>query len=287
MKKITYIACLFFIVFPSIINAQIPFLERKLKKANNELVKEVRKGVREEMKEEGKREGKEALDKITYENDTRYAVPDNPVQATIAIRIKSYKRNGKLDNTSTMKLVFGPTGEIMIMNEGGKQESRMLFDYEGAAMYMLNVKEKIATKMPMINFQKMASKIGEMSNDPEKSEGQWKKTTEHKTINGYPCRKYTFIDEDKNKMVMWFTQAIEIDLSDNHLFGGKIKDFSTKGEQSKNLNAPQGLMVRSLFYNEGADTPSSQMDIVTFDKTYDPAYFNMKDYKINDVMNQL
>lgn len=281
-------ALLFSFLIPSICHAQIPSFRNEIRKAHSEIREETREVVREEMKEEGKEEGREALEEITYENDSRYPSPENRVQATIGMEMKSFKNNGKVKNTTRMKIVFGPTGECMIMNEGTKNETQMLFDYEGAATYMVNVEQKTAMKMPMINFQKMAEKLAE-NVDIEQSTGTWEKTNEHQTINGYDCRKYVYTAEEGTKMVMWFTKAISIDLSDNHLFGGQIKDYSFDDQPStaQNLNAPSGLMVRSTIYEEGEDEPSTQTDITTFEKTYDPRYFDLTGYKIIDVLGKL
>lgn len=274
-------------LIPNICQAQIPFLRGEARRAHN-VAKDIAKDkLEEEGKEKGKEEAREAIDKITYENDDRYPTPENRVQATIGMEMKSFKNNGKLKNTNNMKIVFGPTGECMIMNEGTKNETMMLFDYEGAATYMVNVEQKTATKMPMINFQKMAEKMAQ-NVDTDNSAGTWEKTNEHKTINGYDCRKYIYTNEDEDRMVMWFTKDISIDLRGNHLFGGQIKDYSFDDQPAtqQNLNAPSGLMVRSLFYEKGDDTPSTQMDISTFEKSYDPEYFDLTGYKIIDVLGK-
>lgn len=277
---------LFSFLTPSICLAQIPSFRNEIKKAHSEIREETRKVVKEEMKEKGKEEGREALEEITYENDSRYPSPENRVQATIGMEMKSFKNNGNVKNTTQMKIIFGPTGECMIMNEGTKNETLMLFDYEGAATYMVNAEQKTAMKMPMINFQKMAEKLAE-NMDVEESTGTWEKTNEHQTINGYDCRKYVYTAEEGTRMVMWFTKDVSIDLSDNHLFGGQIKDFSSNKTFQKNLNAPSGLMVRSTIYEEGEDDPSTQMDITTFEKTYDPSYFDLTGYKVIDVLGKL
>lgn len=273
---------------PNLCQAQIPFLRGEARRAHNVAKDIVKDKLEEEGKEKGREEAREVIDNITYENDDRYPTPENRVQATIGMEMKSFKNNGKVKNTNLMKIVFGPTGECMIMNEGTKNETMMLFDYEGAATYMVNVEQKTATKMPMINFQKMAEKMAQGA-DTEDPSGTWKKTNEHKTVNGYNCRKYIYTSEEGDRMVMWFTKDISIDLSENHLFGGQIKDYSHDDQPAtqQNLNAPSGLMVRSVFYEKGKDNPSTQMDINTFKKSYDPEYFDLTEYKIIDILGKL
>lgn len=281
--SITTILLLIFVV-PA--QAQRGFIKGKIKS-------KVRKDMREKHAEPQREKGRKAIEDITYENDTRYPVPENPVQATLVMKMQSFKKNGKLDDTNTAKMVFGETGECMIMNEGDKNESRMLFDYKGAATYMVNQKEKTAMKMPMINFQKMAEKMADgMGGEIDEDSGTWQRTNEQQTINGFNCRKYIYTNsKEKTKIDAWVTEDISIDLSGNHLFGGQIKDFSKNYTPDSNRkldeNLPRGLMVRSVFYEKNRDKPSSQMDLTTFEKSSDPKYFDLSDYEVSDILGKL
>lgn len=287
MKKIYlfFLATLLLFSFTESAQAQHNFIKQKIKK-------KVRDDMKEKYAEPEREKGKEALKDITYENDTRYPVPENPVKATLSLKNSSFKKNGKLKESSNSKMVFGNTGECMIMNEGEKNESRMLFDYKGAATYIIDTKEKTATKMPMINFQSLAQKMAEGRVDSEDSNGEWKKTDEQKKINGYNCRKYEYTNtEEKTKMEAWVTQDISIDLSGNHLFGGQIRDFSTDPSISKSNktdeNIPKGVMIRSVHYEKNRDTPSMQMEITSYKESSDPKYFDLSEYEIKDVLDDL
>jgi hypothetical protein len=168
----------------------------------------------------------------------------------------------------------------------------MLFDYKGAATYMINEKDRTAIKMPMINFQKMAEKMANSQGDIDDDSGQWQRTDEQKEINGYNCRKYIYLNPKENtKMYAWVTQDISIDLSGNHLFGGQIKDFSKNAPKMDTAkldkNYPRGMMVRSVYYEKNRDTPSMQTDITTFKKSSDPKYFDLSDYEVNDILGKL
>lgn len=263
------------------LQAQRGFIKRKIKK-----------DMKEKYAEPQKEKGREALEDITYENDSRYPIPENPVQATMVMETRNYKNNGKLKETMTVKLVFGETGECMIMNEGEKNETRMLFDYKGAATYMINTKQKTATKMPMINFQKMAERMARHNTDLDDDAGKWQRTDEKQEIHGHKCIKYIYTnDKEKTKMHAWVTQDISIDLSGNHLFGGQIRDFSNlsseKSTKKIDENFPRGMMVRGIYFDKNGDTPSMQMDITTFKKSSDPIYFDLSDYKVSDILGQL
>ena len=257
----------------------------------NKIKEKVQNDMKEKHAEPERQKGKKALEDITYENDTRHPVPENPVQATLVMEMKSYKKNGKLDDAITSKLVFGKTGECIIMNEGEKNETRMLYDYKGAATYMVNEKERTAIKMPMINFQKMIEGMAKSGFNSESTDaGTWERTNEQKEINGFMCQKYIYTNpEEKTKMDIWTTQDITIDLSGNHMMGGQIKDFSKmmEVEAVSNPNLPKGMMVRSVQYEKNRETPSSQMDILTFNKSSDPAYFDLSKYTVTDIMGKL
>lgn len=287
MKKIYFfsIISLIFLLIAPAAEAQRGIIKRKIK--NN-----VRNNMEEKYAEPEREKGKKALEDITYENDSRYPVPENPVQATMVIQMQSFKKNGKLDATNTTKMVFGHSGECMIMNEGEKNETRMLFDYNGAATYMVNEKDKTAMKMPMINFQKMAEKMAGSQIDAEDDTGEWQRTNEQKEINGYNCRKYVYTNtKEKTKMDAWVTPDISIDLSGNHLFGGQIRDFTNEMASKKTSqideNFPRGMMVRSIYFDKNSDKPSMIMDITTFTKASDPKYFDLSKYEINDILGKL
>ncbi len=264
MKSTLKISCIILLSFMYMvpIQAQRGMIKRKIKN-------EVREDMKEQHAEPQREKGGEAIKDITYENDERYPIPENPVKATLVMETKCFKNNGKLKETMTVKMVFGNTGECMIMNEGDKNEARMLFDYEGAATYMINEKGKTATKMPMINFQKMAKKKAESGVDFEDDNGEWKRTDEQQDIYGFNCRKYIYTNKkEKTKMYAWVSQDINIDLNGNHLFGGQIKDFSKMASSNKiknvDENFPRGMMVRNVYFEKNSDTPSMQMDITTF-----------------------
>ncbi|WP_026451685.1 hypothetical protein [Aequorivita capsosiphonis] len=287
MKKIYRISLttLLLLLFIAPAQAQRGFIKRKIKQ-------KVEKDMREKHAEPQREKGKKALEDITYENDTRYPVPENPVQATLVMQMQSFKKNGKLDDTNTTKMIFGKTGECMIMNEGDKNETRMLFDYKGAATYMINEKEKTAMKMPMINFQKMVEKMAKSQGDIDDNNGQWERTEEQKEINGYNCRKYIYLNaKEDTKMHAWVTQDISLDLSGNHLFGGQIRDFATETATDTTVkvdeNFPRGMMVRSIYFDKKSDKPSMITDITTFKKSSDPKYFDLSDYEINDILGRL
>ncbi len=287
MKKIHIfsLVAFMFLAFTAPVEAQRGFIRNKIKN-------KIKEDQKEKHAEPQREKGKKAIEDITYENDTRYKVPENPVKATLVMQMQSFKKNGKLDNTNTTKMVFGDTGECMIMNEGGKNESRMLFDYKGAATYMINEKDKTAMKMPMINFQKMVEGMAKGMGDIDENDGQWKRTNEQKEINGYNCRKYEYTNaKEKTRMDAWVTQDISIDLSENHLFGSQIKDFSTKtpseSPSKMDENYPRGLMVRSIYFQKNSDTPSMIMDITTIEKSSDPKYFDLSKYDVNDILDKL
>lgn len=287
MKKMQLFISLALVLsaFATPVAAQPGFIKNKIKN-------KIEKNMKEKYAEPQREKGREALKDITYENDSRYPIPENPVKATLAMETKTFKKNGKLQETHKAKIIFGDTGECMIMNEGEKNETRMLFDYKGAATYMIDTKEKVATKMPMINFQKIGEAMAKTEIDMEDDAGVWIKTDEKMKINGYNCQKYVYTNsKEKTRMDVWVTPDVTIDLSGNHLFGSQIKDFSAGSENvntnSLDENFPRGMMIRNVYYEKNRDTPSLQMDVTSFKNTSDPKYFDLSGYEINDILGKL
>lgn len=252
----------------------------------NKIRQNIEKDMEKKHLDPQREKGREAIRDVSYENDTRYPLPENRVKATLSMQTQTYKKNGQPDQLMTSKVVFGPTGECMIMNEGKKEETRMLFDYEGRANYMINVKDKTAMKMPMINFSKMAKRMAEKHPDINDDKGSWKKTAETQKIHGYNCRKYIYNDGEGNHMDVWVTKDIHLKLDNAYLFGSSIKDFSDQ-QGRVDENAPDGFMVRNVYYEKGRENPAMQTDITRFDKSYDAGYFDLSAYEINDVLGKL
>lgn len=274
-------ASFLFFLFAIPAQAQRSYIRSKIKE-------KVRADMKEKHAEPQRERGKEALRGITYENDTRYPEPENRVTATLTMQTQQFKKNGKLESTVTSKVVFGPTGECMIMNAGEKEEIRLVFDYEGAANYMVNVTDKTAVKMPLINFTRMAAGLSKNLPATKEDRGEWTKTSEQQTINGYACRKYIYTDDKGNHMDVWVTHDIHIDISENHLFGGSIRDFAAlQIDAEADENLPSGFMVRNVYFEKRAKSPSMQMDIIGFDESYDPQYFDLSEYGATDVLDML
>lgn len=295
--KTTYIitiTSLLFLFFTTSVQAQRGFIKRQIEK-------KIERDLEEKYDEAERERNKNVLEDGAYENDKRYSIPENPIQATLIMQTQTFKRNGELDDTMTIKLLFGKTGECMVMNEGEKNETRMLFDYIDAATYVMNEKEKTAMKMPMMNLQKMAENMSgnqtDIADDPwnpintEDNNSKWTRTNMQKDKNGYKCRKYVYLNtKEKTKIDAWFTQDISLDLSGNHLFGGQLKNFSSDSSSTipSNLdeNFPRGMMVQSIYFDTKRDTPTMQTDITTFKKSSNPEYFDLSEYEINDSMGK-
>jgi hypothetical protein len=259
------------------VDAQPPSVKRK-----------VQESMEEKYAEPQREKGREAIRGVSYENDTRFTDVENRVEATIDMEIKSFKKNGKEKDKTNTKIIFGPSGECMATGYGTNDETRIVFNYADAANYVVNVKDKTAMKMPLINVGKMVNRMSQAMPDAEEPHGSWKKTSEQQTINGFSSEKYVYTDNDGTSMEVWATQDITIDLRDNYLFGTQIKDYGIEMEGKQNIdpNIPRGMAVRTLSYDKNGDL-TNQMDITKFDKSYDPAYFDLKKYKVIDIIDKL
>jgi hypothetical protein len=254
----------------------------------------VRSKVRSDMEKKygdsSRKKGKSELEKITYENDKRYKDPVNRVQATIGFEDKELNKKGEVKKTSITKIVFGKTGECMVMDEGTKNETWMIFNYADKANYMVNVKDKSAMKMPLINLQKMAENAAkkEAERAGTDSKAGWKATGEKQVINGYNCTKFIYTyDTNPHYATMdaWVSTQVKMNLGDNYMFGARLNSYKFPANAGFK-DMVNGFMVRSILYNKKG-APVSQRDLSEFKQSADPKYFDLSGFKVNDVLGLL
>ncbi len=251
---------------------------------------QVKKDMEKKYADSQRVKGKMELEKITYENDKRYKDPVNKVQATISFEDKELNKKGEVKKTMVQKIVFGKTGECIVMNEGDKNESWMIYNYADKANYMVNVKQKTAIKMPLINMQKMAEAgaNAEAEKNTTDNHSSYKATGEKQNINGYNCTRYIYTYADNKKystMDMWLTNDISLNLGDNYMFGARLNAYKFPAN-SNNKEMKGGVMVRTVLYDKKG-SPVSQRDLKEFKKTADEQYFDLKGYKITDILSAL
>jgi len=254
----------------------------------------VRSKVRSDMEKKygdsSRKKGKSEIEKITYENDKRYKDPVNRVQATIGFEDKELNKKGEVKKTSVSRIVFGKTGECMVMDEGTKNETWMIFNYADKANYMVNVKDKSAMKMPLINMQKMAENAAkkEAERAGTDSKAGWKATGEKQVINGYNCTKFIYT-YDANphyaSMDVWVSTQVKMNLGDNYMFGARLNNYKFPANAGFK-DMVNGFMVRSILYNKKGQAVS-QRDLLEFKQSADPKYFDLSGFKVNDVLGLL
>jgi hypothetical protein len=251
---------------------------------------QIKKDMEKKYADSQRIKGKTELEKITYENDKRYKDPVNKVQATIAFEDKEFNKKGETKKTMLQKIVFGKNGECIVMNEGDKNESWMIYNYADKANYIVNVKEKTAIKMPLINMQKMAEAgaKAEAEKNGTTDHSSFKATGEKQNINGYNCVKYIYTYTDNKRystMDMWLTNDISLNLGDNYMFGARLNAYKFPAS-SQNKDIKGGVMVRTVLYDKNG-TAVSQRDLKEFKKVADEQYFDMSKFKVTDVMGLL
>ena len=252
--------------------------------------RQIKKDMEKKYADSQRVRGKTELEKITYENDKRYKDPVNKVQATISFEDKELDKKGEVKKATVQKMVFGKTGECIVMNEGDKNESWMIYNYADKANYMVNVKQKTAMKMPLINMQKMAEAgaKAEAEKGTTDNHSSFKATGEKQQINGYNCIKYVYTYNDNKKyatMDMWLTNDISLNLGDNYMFGARLNSYKFPSG-SKNNDMKGGFMVRTVLYDKNGK-PVSQRDLKEFKKSADEQYFDMSKFKVTDIMSAL
>jgi len=252
--------------------------------------RQVKKDMEKKYADPQREKGKAELEKITYENDKRYADPTNKVQATIAFEDKELNKKGEAKTTVVQKIVFGKTGECIVMNEGDKKETWMIYNYADKANYIVDVKKKTAIKMPLINMHKMTesgAKKNADKNDTISSNG-WKATGEEQNINGYNCKKYIYTYPDNksySSMDMWMSDEVKLNLGDNYMFGARLNAYKIPANPQYKEMA-HGFIVRSVLYDKKG-VAVSQRDLKEFKKSADEQYFDMSKFKVTDVMGVL
>jgi hypothetical protein len=233
-----------------------------------------------------RQKGRDAIHKQTYKNDKRYKDPINKVQATIVYVDKELKKNGDVKKTTIQKMVFGKTGECMVINDREKGETWIIYDYAEKANYMVNVKDKSATKMPLINMQKMLGH-GDDGSGTSYSKS-WTDTGEKQNIGGYNCEKFTYTYSDHSHystMDAWVSSEAKLSLGNDYMFGERLNQYKLPaGTRNKELN--DGFIVRAIFYDK-KNRPVLQRDLTQFTKTADEKYFDMSQFKVTDIIDQL
>lgn len=252
----------------------------------------VRRAIEKDMEhkyaDSQRTKGREELKKITYENDKRYSDPTNKVQATLVFEHKELDKKGEVKRTMQQRMVFGKTGECIVSNEGSKNESWMVYNYAEKANYMVIVKDKKATKMPLINMQKMAEASAKKEAAKPVAGDGWKATGEKQVINGYNCTlfKYTYTtDYHYSSFDAWVSKDVKLDLGDNYMMGARLGEYNFKGG-TVNKDMPNGFMVRMVIYDKKG-VAVSQRDLKEYKLSADEKYFDMSPFKVTDVMSVL
>jgi hypothetical protein len=253
----------------------------------------IRRGIERDMEKKHadpqRKKGKQEIEKVTYENDKRYQDPNNKVQATLAFETSDFDKKGGLKRKSSEKIIFGKTGECMVMQAGEKDETWMIFNYADKANYIVHLKDKSAMKMPLINMKKMAEKMAEKeAARAEDGEASWTATDEYQKINGYNCRKFVYTYRSNphfSSFDAWVSTEVKLDLSGNYILGARLESYKFP-DQPAMKDMINGFIVRSVLYNKKG-IMTSQRDLVTFSNNADEKYFDMSPFKINDVLSGL
>lgn len=250
----------------------------------------IERNMEQKYGEEQRAKGREEIKKVTYENDTRYKDPENKIQATLTFETSELNKKGEVKNKMKDKIVFGKIGECIVMQEGDKNEMWFIYNYADKANYMVNVKDKTAMKMPLINMKKMVEKMARKEAERmQKGDGAtWTATEEYQTINGYSCRKFVYTDSsqpDAATIDAWVSNDIHLDLNDNYMFGARLNAYRFP-DQPEYKDMVNGFIVRTITYDKKGNR-EMQRDLVAFEKSADERYFDMSVFKVNDILSGL
>lgn len=247
----------------------------------------IRNDIERKQAEKHKEKGVKAIEDITYENDTRYKDFKGKSHATLEFKNTDYDKKGNPKEPRIEKIVFGKTGECMVMNAGGKDETWMLANYVEKAHYMVNVKDKFAMKMPMMNFKKMAQKQAAAQNGEDKEMGKWQATNETQKINGFNCKKYIYTYQEGSSystFETWVTKDVAVVIDNNYIFGSNIGNLNNSA--AKDANIPIGMIVLSKLFNK-KNVLVSERELTKASKQTEEKYFDLSPFKVNDVLDAL
>lgn len=249
---------------------------------------QIRNDIERKQAAKQKEKGKQALEDITYEQDTRYQDFKGTARATLEFNTTDFDKKGSPKEKRTEKIIFGPKGECMVMNAGTKDEMWFMANYIDKAHYMVNVKNKTATKMPLVNMGKMAGKMAQkQASQPDEETGVWKATGETKTINGFKCAKYVYTykqNKHHSTFEAWASPDAQVAVDQQYVFGTHIGDLAAQAAPDPNV--PTGMIVLSKLYDT-KDQLVHQRELIKLSKETDERYFDLSPFKVNDVLDAL
>src|SRR5690625_136683 len=258
----------------------------------NKIKRNIERDIEQKVGEKHKERGREEIKKVSYENDTRYEDFYNKTPLTLDIEITEFNpKNNKVKSKITSKLVFGKQGECYVINANTKEESILIFNYKEKANYMVNPHNKIATKMPLINLQKMINATAKnAANTPENSEsdGNWKRTNETKNINGHLCRKYIYTNNNNrqfSKYEAWVAENLNYNIDGNYILGSQLRNYNLP--ESNNPQIHKGYILESAHFDKNSGNISQEIKITNIKKYAEEQYFDLSNYQVNDILDGL
>ena len=174
-------------------------------------------------------EARQALSNL-FGGGSKFEAYENERSFSVVLEIEEVKRNGKTES-SKMHIGALPTQSAYRMLEGGgkQQESaQMIFDTQTGKTTVISEEngQRKGTRMRMPNFAGMAQR----ELDAQENTVQVTKTGETRTINGYRCTKYTYVDTANGYSgESWITQ--DVDLTHADVFGVMTASFGGGGMQ--------------------------------------------------------
>jgi len=275
MKKISILFLFFSFCFVGMLNAQ----------PGSSYAQDA---VERKMDSTYRKQGQKAVRDHVYENDTRFKDMGNRVQATICYMDSSFKKD-RLKSVISTKVVFGKVGEAYVTrDESKKQDVYFIFNYADKANYIVNVKDRTAIKMPLINFQKMMEHQQQRAADAYSSSSDGdvgiKATDEYATIAGYNARKYVMKSKDGKRVDMWLSKDVKMNLGDDYMFGSRLNAYKVPSNPLF-ADMTNSYVVRMVAYDDNDNISMTQtLSEFTMGKA-DETYFDMSGYKVTDILS--
>ena len=298
MKKVFLIAASFMLLFPISISAQISLGSIK-QKAGEALGNAIDRKIEQELNKAADRVVNKYWDRVIgkyyaglYEDadgnqvfpfilsDSVNLEPSYHFNKIVKIKVDTYKKNGKLDETMFMNTHTNGDANYMgtaIEDEESEKKDQTIFiinDFKNEAFVLLMESEGEKSRMAyslVLNEQAVQEMAAEMETEPVE-EVPTAEELGTKTILGYSCQGYGYTSDD---------DYTEIWVTDEDVFGmNNAFGMNMQSGQQRNVNLPANYPQGSVMEISNTDAKTKEkvvMQVVDIQENASVTY-SMDDY---------
>jgi hypothetical protein len=178
------------------------------------------------------------------------------------------------DSPTNVVMAFDDAHMAMIPQANGKEQTRMVFDLKNKHTYTLMTDSK--GKRSGVKMKGMRVVVRDEGGNTTDDKTHVTRTDETRTIEGHPCRKYTYRNEDGHGEA-WIAEDINFNAYEalGHMVGGRTDSWQ---------KAPyKGMVLESVWHNKnGRDRVEMYTRDLVVGKV-DAALFSITGYEVQDM----